>query len=480
MPPFPAQLADNAAAVDAARRGQAVVDALNARVDALAEDNSRLAAELSGARAAARTEMLSLQQLADERARVAAGLQSDLEAALAALGSSGGGRGGDHGYGHDQGRAQQHSLLAGARGGGAAAAGGGGADDSALQSAAAPEATARSQARRRRILMGGDGASSGTTAGKPVLPPALPGGSGPGRPGPPSAPAPGAAPAVSGSVVQLQLQAESLARRLTQEQATVAALQAEQREVLAVNERLRRALLDAGMGSSSSHAAATAFDDDEGGAVAPPPLHVLARAFWLRLRQGERTCGAVRRLVTSVHATLVAAHELLAGAGGGAALEAAQRLLDGYAQAGQGGADGGGAPLFRCVVLPHTDTHGALGAGACGAAAAAAAAACPLSLPHTPSLPLSLPAPYPGASAALTASSEGLGLGPAASLCDWTDLPRLDADLDALADDAAKLRQAAAAASSSAGGRAGAGGRHGHHSLAAPDGHADSDACAMQ
>ena len=377
------QLADNAAAVDAARRGQAVVDSLNARVDALAEENARLTAELSGARAAARTEMLSLQQLADERARVAAGLQSDLEAALAALGSgSGGGRGGDHGYGHDQGRAQQHSLLAGARGGSAAAAGGG-ADDSAQQStaAAAPEAAARSQARRRRILMGGDGTSSGTTAGKPVLPPALPGGSGPGRPGPPPA---SAAPAVSGSVVQLQLQAESLARRLTQEQATVAALQAEQREVLAVNERLRRALLDAGLGSSSHQAAtAAALDDDEGASSAtPPPLHVLARAFWLRLRQGERTCGAVRRLVTAVHATLVTAHELLAGAGGGAALEAAQRLLDGYAQAGRGGADGG-APLFRCVVLPHTDTHGALGAGACSPAAAAAA--CPLSFPHPPS-----------------------------------------------------------------------------------------------
>ena len=255
-----------------------------------------------------------------------------------------------------------------------------------------PETTARSQARRRRIMMEGTAAGA---AGKPVLPLTAqpPGGkNGPGRPDAPSAPLP------QSSVTQLQLQAESLARKLAQvrrscslptpvlpaasihplsglplrllrrqEQALVAGLQAEQREVLAVNERLRRALQDV----SASGGGGGPGDDSASGAGAASSAgrqdaqHILARSMWLRLRQAERTCGGVRQFAAAVHASLVAARAQLSGSGGEESLAAAQRLLDRYSQAGSGH-DGGSSdvPLYRCLVLPHTDAHGALGAGA--------------------------------------------------------------------------------------------------------------------
>lgn len=143
----------------------------------------------------------------------------------------------------------------------------------------------------------------------------------------------------------------------------MAALQAEQRELLAVNERLRRALQDAGLaGSSCSGSSSGASPTD----AATPPVHTLARAFWLRLRQSERTCGTVRGLIVAVHASMAAARAQLGGEEGGVALDVAQRLLLRYDQAASthdSGSAGGGDALYRSVVLPNTDTHGALGPG---------------------------------------------------------------------------------------------------------------------
>lgn len=248
---------------------------------------------------------------------------------------------------------------------------------------AAETSTARSHARRRRILM--EGAAAGSHAGKPVLPAA------------PLAMAPVGGTA-SQTAVTLQLQAESLARKLAQEQAVVANLQEEQREVLAVNERLRHALVE--------------LSQQEGdGIVVTQPLHegvmhVLARALWLRLRQCENTYNAVRELMVAVQATSIAARQQLVGESASQSIEAAQKLMDHYA--GRHSSSHEDMLLLRSIVLPHTDAHDALGAGA---------------------------------AAALATVADILEIGPAAKFCEWTDLSRLDHDLTTLTRDVGELRQ---------------------------------------